>query len=236
MSEDTQQERMLKEKFALVQPWMTEIIGEIKKEIRQDHLLHDRVFLNKYFPGRQVNKLGIEELAQAYMHAILNEERGEQISEFIFHRWLLKNTDLYHYFDKELSKITDDYTILKTIDQAVGMPIKEEAIKRFGSEKTYVFCTLNGVVFDEGMMNEMRECALKEQKEALEQKIKQKAQGDIEAKMRDYEAQIARLKDRYEDKIAGWERKYEKDVTALKKQVAHLQRQLQVKQTLDASV
>lgn len=229
MTEAVNVEAQLKEKFFAVKPWMAELVSQIKKDLRQEHLAQDRGFFNKYFRGKTPNKLTNEELAEAYGRAIQEEENGNEIAEFIFHRWLLKNTDIYHFFDKELSMITEDYTQLKHIDQAVGQKIKNEAVHKFGAEKTFLFSYLNGVVFDAQTMEVLKSAALEEKKQAASRKEELAEQADIETRVRDYETQISRLTDRYESRLAGLERKYEKDVGALKKQVAHLQRQLQVK-------
>jgi hypothetical protein len=229
MPETVKEEAPLKEKFAKIQPWMVELVGSIKKDLRQEHLSQDHQFFNKYFRGKTPNKLTAEEMSEAYSRAIQEEEKGEEIAEFVFHRWLLKNTDIYHFFDKELSKITEDYTTLTTLDKAEGSRIKKEAIEKFGAEKAYLFAYLNGVVFDAETMEKLRSAAADAKKHAEQKKAVQEEQADIDAKIRNYETQITRLTDKYESRLAGLERKYEKDVSALKKQVAQLQRQLQAK-------
>lgn len=227
MKESTQQTSTLRDKFSLIEPWMHDIIHTVKKDLRQEHLNQDRVFYNKYFRSKTLNKLTTEELVHAYTDAIRNEERGEQIAEFVFHRWLLKHTDIYHFFDKELSKITEDYTTLEQIDRAQGAALKDAAVQKFGPQPTYLFSFLNGVVFDKDTLEELRKAAQADLTEQAKRAGEEKQQHDIEARFRDYEAQLTRLTDRYEGRIAGLERKYERDVTALKKQIASLQRQLQ---------
>lgn len=229
MTETVKEELPLKEKFAAIRPWMVDFVGQIKKDLRQEHLTQDRGFFNKYFRGKAINKLTTEELAEAYSNAIQGEENGDQIAEFVFHRWLLKNTDIYHFFDKELSKITEDYTTLTHIDKTVGEQIKKGSIEKFGAEKTYLFSLLNGVVFDDETMVKMRQAATDATHAAAQKKQQDAEQQDIDARVRDYEAQLSRLTDKYESRLAGLERKYEKDVGALKKQIVQLQRQLQAK-------
>lgn len=224
---ETQQQLSHKEKFNLIRPWLSDVFTEIKKDLKQEHLIKDRAFFNKYFKGKTINKLTSDELVEAYYQAIQDEENGEAIGEFVFERWLLKNTDLYHFFDHELSKISDDFTTLKILDPSLGAILRENSCKKFGPEKTYIFSILNGVVFDGATLQSMHEEASKIKRDSLEQEKIKKENEDIETRIRDNEIQMARLKDRYEGRLAGWERKYDKDVTALKKQVAHLQRQLQ---------
>ncbi len=229
MSEATHIDTQFKEKFLLIKPWMSDMLNLIKKDLRQEHLSQDREFFNFYFRGKTLNKLTTEELANAYMHAIQHNERSEEIGEFIFHRWLLKNSDIYHFFEKELSKLSEDYTSIKSISRDVSIGIKDRAAEKFGVEDVYIFCLFNGVAFDPELMEELRAEAIKTQNENKERLVEQKATQDLESKFREYETQISRLTDRYESRLAGLEHKYDKDVTALKKQVAHLQRQLQAK-------
>ncbi|MFA6916673.1 MAG: hypothetical protein WC222_09775 [Parachlamydiales bacterium] len=229
MTDVVEQEKSLREKFALLGDWIIEIIHPIKKDLRQDHLAQDRVFANKYFRGKTLNKITNEEFVKVYSHAVQQEEKGEQIAEFLFHRWLMKNTDVYYMFDRELSKITEDYTTLKSIDRETSQKIKDKAIEQFGPEKVYLFCLLNGVVFDHETMDEIAHKANETRQKNLKEGEERKTQHEKDAEVRNQEAEIARLKNKYEDKLAGLEKKYERDVSALKKQVAQLQRNLQNK-------
>lgn len=229
MTDVVEQEKSLKEKFAILDDWIVEIIHPIKKDLRQDHLTQDRVFAHKYFRGKTLNKITTEEFVKVYKGAVQNEEKGEQIGEFLFHRWLMKNTDIYYLFDRELSKISEDYTTLKSIDRETSQKIKQKSFEQFGPEKTYLFCLLNGVVFDQQTLDEIAKEANAARKKAIQQGEERKTQQEKEAEIRNHEAEISKLKNKYEDRLAGLEKKYEKDVSALKKQVAQLQRHLQNK-------
>lgn len=229
MTEVAIQEKNLKEKFSTVRQWLADIVHPIKKDLRQDHLIQDRGFAHKYFRGKTINKITTEEFAEAYSKAIEEEEKGEEIADFIFHRWLMKNTDIYYFFDRELSKIAEDYTTLKSIDHKVGQEIKNKAVSEFGPEKAYLFSFLNGVVFDQKIFDELAHEAEQTRKKTKQQAEGLKEQQDLDARLRNHEAEMARLKNRYEDRIAGLEKKYERDVSALKKQLAQLQRHLQAK-------
>lgn len=218
-----------RQKTVLLEPWMPSIMAKVKKDLRQEHLAKDRPFCNKYFPSQNIHRLQPVELAQAYSRAIAEEEQGEQIAEFVFHRWLLKHTDVYHFFEKELTAITPDFTALERLTVEQGRSIQERARGHFDAEAIYLFSVVNGVVFDASVMEELREEALKLLSKRDESQVQDDQQKSWEKKIQDSEMQIARLTDRYEKKLAGWERKYDQDIAALKKQIAQLQRQLQEK-------
>lgn len=227
MTQPITEESTYQEKLVSLAQWMPEIMTAVKKDLRQEHLSQDRLFANKYFAGKQVNKLSIEDMAAAYSNAIQVEEKKEEIAEFICHKWLLKNSDLYDFFERELSKIATDFTTLTSLPPAAEQNIKKNAIAEFGAIPTYIFSIINTVVFSEEALKKLRHEAQLEQTEAKKEFAEKQEAQNWEKKVQNLESQLARIEDRYEKKLAGLERKYERDVGALKKQVANLQRQIQ---------
>lgn len=217
-----------KEKFVHLKKWMPHIVESVKKDLKNEHLKNDWGFVKNYFPGKNPNKLTAEELAEAYAHAIENSEKAEELAEFVSNRWLLKHSDLYYHFEKELTKITPDFNDLQELDKQKSLELMEGAIPLFGALHTYLFCILNSVVFPKEVYDTLSERAEKSVEMA---KMEAKANAEmksLEDMQRSYEQQIARLTDKYEKKILGLQKKYAIDTDGLKKQIATLQRKLSV--------
>jgi len=207
-------------------PWMHNILDPIKKEVKNEHLRQDWPFFNQHFAGKQLNKLSIEEMAPAYAHAVCHAENGEELGEFLCNRWLLKHSDLYHHFEQELGRITDNFQELEILDRELSVKMMEKAIQEFGAPNTFLFCVLNSVVFPEEVFKLLREKAEKEAaEEQVEQEVKQE-QFSMEQMESNHKLQLARLTDKYEKKLNGLQKKYLQDVSTLKKQLAALQRKL----------
>ena len=93
-----------KEKYNALKNWMPAIVDVVKKDLKNEHLKTDFVFAKRYFAGKNLNKLTNEELVAGYASAIQQEEKGEEIAEFITNRWLIKNSELYGFFEEELKE------------------------------------------------------------------------------------------------------------------------------------
>lgn len=220
-------EATFKQKFEDLKQWAPGIIETIKKDLKADHLGQDPLFFKKFFPGKHVAKLTVEEMAPVYIQSIKEEEKGEQIAEFIASRWLLKNSEIYSFFEEKLSQIAPDFTEIEELSSDQADRLIGESTKEFGSVRTYLFSVLNSVVFPEKHYVELRKKAELESKKALEN-AKVKAEEEAKAKeAQDHATEIARMKDKYEKKISGLEKKYLIDVQGLKKQIAQLQKKLQ---------
>jgi hypothetical protein len=216
-----------KEKFVLLKPWHAVIIDAVKKDLKNEHLKQDFQFCKKYLPGKSAQKLTTEELVDVYGVAVEDAESGEALAEFISNRWLLKNSDLYGFFEQKLSEINPNFTEIEELDADQSRKMLSHAVKEFGAARTYLFSVINSVVFPEQVYRELD----KQAKDALahEEKEAQK-QAELEAandSKLNYEQQIARLTDKYEKKLVGMQKKYIQDTDTLKKQVATLQRKLQ---------
>jgi hypothetical protein len=221
-------ESTYKEKFAMLQPWMTLIIETTKKDLKNDHLKRDPAFVRQYLPGKNAAKLTTEEMVNAYTKVIAEGEKGEELAEFIANRWMLKHSDIYHYFEQELSKINPNFSEIKDIDKQTATKIMEGAVQQFGSIATYLFCIFNSVVFPEDVYKQLGSHASEAALEKKAENQKNTEEASLEALKRNHEQQMARIIDKYEKKILGLQKKYILDVETLKKQIANLQRKLTV--------
>jgi polyhydroxyalkanoate synthesis regulator phasin len=219
-------EATYKEKFDLLTDFINPIMEMVKREVKNDHLRQDFAFAKRYFPGKQVPKLTIQELAEGYKEAVKNEENGESIAEFILSNWLLKHGDLYHYFEEKLSSITQDFTALQELSLPQSETIVKGSIQNFGAYSTYLFAVINSVVFPKDVFTSLEKEAKKAMKKEAEEKKQQEEAKSFALTQQSFQDQIARLTDKYEKKLLGLQKKYTQDVESLKKQVATLQKKL----------
>lgn len=221
-------ETTFKEKISLIDRFFPDLIDAVKKEIKTEHLKNDRLFVSRYLASKNINKLTLSELATAYRNAILSEEAqaSENLGYFLTNRWILKNADIYDFFESSLSKISENFSELDVLPEEQAMPIMMESVSHFGAPKTYLFAVLNSVVFPENVYKKLRELTHEAANSSQELKEKLTAAATVEQMQRNHQAELARLSDKYEKKVAGLERKYHNDVEALKKQIANLQRKL----------
>lgn len=213
-----------KEKLDLLQDWLPYIIQSIKSELKNDHLKQDWNFVKTYFENKNVNKLTAEELVAGYQQALAKEEKASDIAEFIFNRWLLKNTELYQYFEDSLTKIDPNFTDLKELSQDKSLIIAEGSVRHFGAPKTYIFSVINSVVFPKTVFDQLRKQAAKSHEEESKEATIQKEQQSLAAMEKNHQLELARLTDKYEKKLLGLQKKYTLDTENLKKQIATLQR------------
>lgn len=217
-----------KEKYSVLKNWMPVIIDAVKKDLKNDHLKNDFVFIKRYFSGKNLAKLTSEELVEGYATAIQQEEKGEDIAEFITNRWLIKNSELYGFFESELKKINPDFSAIKIIEKNHSQSIVNDAVKQFGAPRTYLFSVLNSVAFSDEDFKELGSQAEEEAKKSAKEETQKAELQNIEQIKRACEEQIARIEDKYEKKLQGLQKKYIQDVEGLKKQISALQRKVSV--------
>lgn len=218
-----------REKFADLQEWIPLLIDAVKKDLRNEHLKKDFYFVKKFLSSKNIHKVSTDELAEAYQKAIQEEEQGEELAEFITSRWLLKNSDLYEFFEQQLSKISPDFTNLEEIASEQAQTLIDASIHEFGAPHTYLFSVLNSVVFPKESFQKLKMKAQQHQDEQGEETRKNIEQMNVEQMRKSFEREIARMTDKYEKKLAGLQKKYIADVENLKRQIAQLQRKLQEK-------
>lgn len=216
-----------KEKFTILKNWLPQILNEVRKDLRKDHWQQDPQFVKTYLGNKPQQKITQEDMVVGYGRALEKEEGAEIIAEFISSRWLFKHSDIYHYFENELRKVTQDFTQLTELDAAVAEPLAKKSSDLFGAANTYLFCVMNSVVFPEKVFNSLRSSAEKETRDHKDQAEKEQVLNSQEEIKRHYETQLARLTDRCEKKLAGMERKYFVDTEALKKQIRNLQKKVE---------
>lgn len=218
-----------KEKFADLKEWIPFMMESIKKDLRNEHLKKDVYFVKKFLSSRDIHKISNEELSEAYQKAIHEDERGEEIAEFVSSRWLIKHGEVYEFFEKQLTAIDPNFSSLEEIKPEVASEIINNSIKEFGAPQTYLFSVLNSVVFPKENFDKLRAEAKHRHAEQQEESMEANEKLTLEQSQKKFERELARLSDKYEKKLSGLQKKYVTDVDALKKQIAQLQRKLQDK-------
>jgi hypothetical protein len=216
-----------KEKFADLHEWIPFLVDAVKKDLRNDHLKKDFYFVKKFLPSKNIHKATTNELAEAYQKAIQEEENGEELAEFITSRWLLKNSELYNFFEQQLSLISPDFTDLEEIDPTQAQNLIEASIREFGAPHTYLFSVLNSVVFPKEKFQNLKIQAQQHQETEIKEARQAEEQLTAEQMRKEFEREVSRLTDKYEKKLSGLQKKYIADIEVLKKQVSQLQRKLQ---------
>lgn len=217
-----------KERLVQLGVWLDEVIDAVKKDLKADHLKKDFNFCKKYFPGKNIHKLENQEIVAAYKEALMGEEEADALAEFIIHRWIFKNGEIYHFFEERLRKISPDFTEIVQLTDQQSDVLQQEAFKEFGALRTYLFSYLNGVAFSSEYFKKMAADALLEKKEKKIEEAQIFERRSLEDLKTSHATEISRLKDKYEKKLLGVQKKYTQDVDMLKKQLASVQRKLAV--------
>ena len=212
-------ESTIQQHYELIEEFFPAVLQTIRKDLRQDHLKKDKEFLKAHFGGKNPNKLTIEELAQGYAPVLQGGK--ELLWEFITERWLMKHTEIYYFFEEKLQKIQEDFTELDVMDLSFAKQLVEEAVTLFGAKNTLIFSVMNSVVFPKQVYEDLRQKA--RQVEAVPETKEIDPSEDHEARL---QREINRIQNKYEKKMLGLQKKYDRDVAALKKQVATLQKKL----------
>lgn len=215
-----------KEKFAMLKSWMPALVEDVKKDLKNEHLKNDWMFVKKYLGGKNLNKVTNEDIAQAYSTAVAEEDSAEEIGEFLSNRWLLKHGDIYQYFEAKLTAIDPNFSDLETIDKSKAQDIVDGSVKQFGPVNTFMFAVLNSVVFPKDVYEALGRKAEDSARHKAEEMQTKQAHDSLESMQRTYDQQIARLTDKYEKKLSGLQKKYIQDTDALKKQISSLTKKL----------
>lgn len=215
-----------KEKFAMLKSWMPSLVDDVKKDIKNEHLKNDWMFVKKYLGGKNLNKVTNEDIAEAYTAAVAEEESAEEIGEFLSNRWLLKHGDIYQYFEAKLSAIDPNFSDLDVIDKSKAQDIVDGSVKQFGPVNTYLFSVLNSVVFPKDVYEALNRKAEDSARHKSEEMQAKQSHDSHEAMQRAHDQHVARLTDKYEKKLSGLQKKYVQDVETLKKQISLLTKKL----------
>ncbi len=212
------------EKIEMLAPWLEEIFESIKKDLKNEHLKIDRQFCKKYLLGKNPVHISVPEMIEAYRTDIA--AGNVSLGEFIATRWLLKNTDIYGYFEERIKALSDDFEKLEELPQDLSDTLMDSSVKLFGAKKTYLFSVFNSVVFPPSTYACLKELASQETHTLDQESTIQKANETLEALQARHNREMAALTDRFEKKFSGMQKKYLADVECLKKQVALLQKKL----------
>jgi hypothetical protein len=215
-----------KQKFAELKQWVPAIIEVVKKDLKNEHLKKDPFFAKKFFGTKNIQKITSEEMAEAYEKAIQEEEKGEDIAEFIASRWLFRNSEMYHFFEEQLGKLYTNFTELQEIEPQHADELIKSSNEEFSPPHTYLFSVLNSVVFPDAHFIRLKAEAEQFSKEKKKEEEQVEAAQSLEQMQRNHQLEVARLTDKYEKKLAGLQKKYVQDVESLKKQISALQRKL----------
>ncbi len=212
------------EKIEMVKAWLADIMEVIKRDLRNEHLKVDKTFCKRYFFGKNPLQVTTEEMASAYEKDIAQGNVG--LGEFIATRWLLRNTDVYGFFEEKIKSIHADFENLEELSLEESNLLLENAIAQFGATRTYIFSVFNSVVFPREVYDRLKKLAETETKEAHQQYEEQETAATLEALQKRHAREVAAMSNRFEKKISGLQKKYLQDVETLKKQVSQLQKKL----------
>ncbi len=215
-----------KQKFSDLDPFLPSIVDSIKKDLKNEHLKKDPQFIKLFCSNQNINKLSADELCLAYRQALKEAERAEDLGEFMAARWLLKHSEMYEFFEKELSQLANDFTTLNEIEAKDAQQIIDKSIAEFNALDTYLFAVLNSVVFPAQHFVALKEKAVQSLKMQSTEHENQLKAAQAHKINQNWELEMARMKDKYEKKLAGLQKKYTIDIEALKKQNSALQRKL----------
>lgn len=208
----------MENQFLSMKNWIVEVLNAIKKDIKTEHLGADPTFYRAHFGNRPQNRLTTEEIFAAYESELL--KGNQELAEWVVNRWVFKHGDLYQVFAERLSQINPEFEEIKAISLEESKKILEGTVENFGAIPTFLFVVLNGVVFPEKVKEELHELALKEKEKIEEEKKLEAGKEGLEKLLAAKEREIARLN----DKILGVQKKYDRDVEGLKKQIKALQK------------
>lgn len=214
---------MQKNPFPSVQPWIPQILHAIKKDIKTDHLALDKNFYKVHFGTRPMNKLSLEEIFAVYEKELL--AGNEQLVEWTVNRWVFKHGDLYQRFADRLTAIHPEFYTIESLTEEQAEQVLG-GVQEFKASEIYLFSSLNGVVFPESVFVRLRAAAEKESQETKEREEKNSVTESLEQELERLRREASRMKEKYEDKLAGVQRKHQTDVEALKKQIRSLQQKL----------
>jgi len=208
----------VKIQFQILRPWLPEILGAIKKDIKSDYLPGSHAFYRTHFGSRPQNRLTTEEINNALSQALLDGD--EDLAEWVINRWVFKHGEIYTHFADRLAGVNPDFDSIQTLSPEQSEQILAGAKEAFGAKPVFFFAALNGVVFPEAIFERLRNDAENEQTEKL---AEEKTAGQQQELTKIIERQQRELA-RYEQKLAGVLKRYETDITSLKKQIRSLQK------------
>lgn len=211
-------------KFHTLQPWLDEILGSIRKDIKTDYLPGSATFYRTYFKNRPQSRLKVDEIHAAFKKELL--AGNEEMSEWVVNRWVFKHADVYRHFQERLFEINPDFSSIQILSQQESEQVLNGAKEALGAKNIYFFSVLNDVVFPRVVLDRLREEALAEAQRFEEEEKIEIQQADLAKIVERQQRDIVRITEKYEQKLAGVLKKYSSDTEALKRQVRSLQQKL----------
>lgn len=207
----------MESQFLPLKNWIFVVLETIKKDIKSEHLGSDPQFYRAHFGNRPQNRLTTEEIFAVYEKELLKGNR--ELAEWVVNRWVFKNGDLYQVFAERLSEIHPEFDKIQNITDQQSEKVLEGTVETFGAISTFLFVLLNGVVFPESVKAKLLKLAENERDMKSEQAQMNENKHGLEKILAAKDREIARL----HDKIAGVQKKYDRDIGVLKKQIKVLQ-------------
>ncbi len=208
-------------KYSLISPWFEQILSQIKRDCKAEHLSIDPHFVRTYFAGKPVARISLDEMRAVYLQQILAGH--DRLAEFIANRWIFRNMEMYKFFEKNFEEKVPNFESIEEFPAEVIEPILEEAIQQFGVEPVFCFSVLNDMMLSKDTFEKIQKQAL--QAAALAASSDQKI--DPEQKQIEMlKADIAAIKDRYEKKIEELQKRHKKEAEILKQELQKLQKEL----------
>ena len=208
-----------KDKFSLISPWFSDVISEIKQQLKSEHLSLDPSFVRKHFHGLPLHRISQEEMRAVYLREIFSG--NDQISEFVMNRWLFKNLPLYKFFESRLEQLFTSIESIRTIEDEQARAIIQEARKDFPLGKIFCFVTLNEVLFSEVLYREMQKEALEELSQVMAEQEKREV-----SEKKTFDDELKKMKEKYESKIEELKKKHAQEVKSLHKDLLEAKRLL----------
>jgi hypothetical protein len=210
---------VMEKKFELLQPWLHEILGTIRRDIKTDYLPASAALYRTHFGNRPQNRLTVEEINIALSKELL--QGNSDLAEWVINRWVFKHGELYSHFAERLEAISPEFATLKALSESESEQVLRGAKEAFGAKKVYFFSVLNEVVFPQSILEQLRKAA------EAEQVVSEEISAPVDTISGEkHQKELARLTEKYEQKIAGIMKKYTSDVEALKTHVRALQKKL----------
>ncbi len=203
-------------RFSLLSPWFSDIISDVKRDCKSEHLRLDPLFVRQHFGGRPVQRISLEEMRAVYLQQILAGH--DRLAEFIANRWLFRNMELYRFFEEALQKISPDFDAITELAKEQSDALVKEASEKFGYEKLFCFVTINDVALPQEPFEHLQRQAL----ECLSKRQQSMPQGEEPEAEERWRAEMGRLKERHEKKIAEMTKKHQQEVQRLQKEIAQL--------------
>jgi hypothetical protein len=149
----------LKSKFEYLSPVFSNILQDIRRDIRNEHMKQDREFVQKYF-SRSYIESSSSEIEKAYYHEIV-AQGNEVLADWIVSKWILRHAEVYEFFVSELSKINENFEEIEMIDGNVAKSIVARSVELHGLEDTFIFSLLNSVALADEMMEFLKNEVIK---------------------------------------------------------------------------